>query len=151
MASDANGCPIYLIDRDGVFVAKLDKTDGRGGCCIELTVIVRAILKTDTINSVLAQMTAEYVDHYLVAWFLIKGEGTHKERQDKVAPEFLEMFSILLQFPALCVNYRLRHLSVIGATRRIIWEKHFRLFAQRISLNGGLSTKLTRFRCSLAS
>ena len=154
MRSDPNDYSIYHIDQEGRLVGKLDDTDGRAACCIESADNIGAILKTDTINSALAQMTTEYVEHFLTAWFLIeaqnKGEDL-EERQKKVTLEFLEMFLIFHQFPALYLSDRLRHLDVIGACERLSSETIFRLFTQRLLLNGVVGRKLTRFRCSLAS
>ena len=123
MTLDANDYHIYLADRDGKLVAKLDNTDGRAACCIESADNTRGILKTDRSKSAFAQMTAEYVEHFMAAWFLIEGQGTEEERKVKVATEFNEMF--LNQFPALYISDRLRHLRVTGATRRIMWEHFF--------------------------
>ena len=154
MPSDPNDYSIYHIAHDGKLVGKLDDTDGRAACCIESADNVREILKTDTINSALAQMTTEYVEHFLTAWFLIEAKAKGEdlvERQKKVPLEFLEMFSIFHQFPALYLSDRLRHLDVIGACKRFMWGMIFRMLKQRILLNGVVGRKLTRFRCSLAS
>ena len=151
MTSSANDYSIYHIDRYGVLVEKLDETDGGAAECRESADNVRAMMKTASIKSALDQMTAEYVEHFMAAWFLIDGKGTDKERKEKVSRDFVEMMIILHQFPALCLSDRLRLLDVTGATRRFLWQTVFRLYARRIVLDRGVSRKLTRLRCFLAS
>ena len=151
MASDANDFPIYLIDQGGKLAAKLDNTDGKAICLIKLAVIVVTILKTDVGMSALARMAAEFVEHFSAPWFLQEGQGTPEEDIKNVVRQFLDMFMGRRGFPTLCPSDRLRHEDFTGVTHRYKPGGPFHLSSERISLNGGVSKKPTRFRCSLAS
>ena len=151
MASNANEYVIYHIDRDGKFDAKLDDTDGRAKCLITLADIVRAILKTDKVNSALVRRATEYCDHNPAAWFLQEGQGSREERIKDVVREFLDRFQGRRGFPTLCISDRLRHADVTGVVHRYQWEGPFLLSSERMLLNGVVSRKPTRSRCSLAN
>ena len=151
MASDANGYPIYLFDRDGGLVAKLDDTDSMGKCLIEPADIVRAILKTDPSKSALAQMAAEFSEYHSTAWFLQEEQGTQEEKTTNVVCGFRDLFQGRRGFPSLCPSEPLRLEDIAGVTHRYPQGGRFLLSSERMVLNGLVSRKPTRFRCSLAS
>ena len=153
MASNANDYLIYHLDQDGALVDKYDHTDGRATCAIDSINIVLAMLKTDRVKYALRQMTEEYCESRepfaWESWFLQIEKGTREEKIDNVVARFLKLFLIPV-FPTVLISDHLTP-NVLGGVGRPVWEEYYLLISERMQLNGAVSRKPTRFRCSLAS
>ncbi len=151
MASNANDYIIYHLDQDGKLVKKYDNTTGRAACLIESINIVRAMLTTDAVKSAFVKMATTYYEDLPNAWFVLDGEEeTREEINNNVVPNFLRILQIPV-FPLFCISDRLRNLNTTGTSTRVEWENFFPMYAPRMLLNGVVSRKPKRSRCSLAS
>ena len=153
MASNTNCFLIYHLDQDGALVKKYDHTDGMATCVIDSINIVQAMLKTDTVKDALRQIAVEYCEYRKqfrgTPWFLQDGEGTREERIGNFVARFLKLF-LIPAFPTIFIGDNLEK-DYRGTCHRPVWEDRFLLFHQKMQLNGAVSRKPTRFRCSLAS
>lgn len=111
-------------------------------------------MKTDEFRSALIQMATEFCELNPTAWFLQQGQGTREQKIKDVVQNFLDMFLgrwCRRGFPTLCCSDRLMYQDVTGVSYRYEPQGPFLLSSERIVLNGMVSRKPKRFRCSLAS